>query len=329
MQNQCGVAAGAYVCGEVSNGSRRVLAVHTLATFIFWTAILVFTAITRASAQSASSPPARAAELPLHAARTSALDLELGGDLAGQPRDAIRYVTREELLTLPQINFTVTNDVNFAGPTDISGVSLEELTRRLAGAPKSDVTAAISEDQYHAYYPPAYIAAHRPVLVLKINGQPPSAWPKDAEGHDRDMGPYMISHPNFTSSFKILTHSDEPQIPWGVVRLEFRDEASVFGSIAPRGTHAQDQQVQAGYRIAQQNCFRCHNMGAEGGKKAGHPWLVLSAWASAQPNYFAAYVHNPKERNSNAQMPSFPEYDDATIRALIAYFQTFTAREKP
>jgi hypothetical protein len=40
-------------------------------------------------------------------------------------------------------------------------------------------------------------------------------------------------------------------------------------------------------------------------------------------------VRNPKEKNPNAQMPSLPEYDDATLRALIAYFQTFTMREKP
>jgi cytochrome c2 len=70
-------------------------------------------------------------------------------------------------------------------------------------------------------------------------------------------------------------------------------------------------------------------MGSEGGQKADRPWLVLAAWATTSPSYFAAYVHNPKEKNPDAQMPNLPEYDDATLRALIAYFQTFTAREKP
>jgi mono/diheme cytochrome c family protein len=265
----------------------------------------------------------------LRATRTSPLDLELAGDLANLPPNSTRYITREDLLALPQVNYTVTNDANFTGPTQISGVSLEELARQLAAAPASDLTVTICADQYRANYPRAYIAVHRPVLVLTINGQPPSGWPKDAEGHNLDMGPYLISDPNFTPSFKILGHSEEPQNPWGVVRLEFRDEAAVFGAIAPPGPQAQDPQVQAGYRLAQQNCFRCHNMGTEGGHKAGRPWLVLSAWATAQPNYFAAYIHNPKEKNPNARMPSFPDYDDATIRALIAYFQIFTAREKP
>jgi mono/diheme cytochrome c family protein len=267
----------------------------------------------------------------LHSTRTSPLDLELSGDLANLPPNSTHYITREDLQALPQVSYTVTNDTNFNGPTKITGVSLQELARQLSGAPNSDLIVALCDDQYRANYPHAYISAHDPVLVLEINGQPPSGWPKDAEGHNLDMGPYLISHLDFQPGFQILGHAEDPQNPWGVVRLEFRDEAAVFGAIAPHGRQAQDPQVQAGYRLAQQNCFRCHNMGAEGGQKAGHPWLVLSAWATAQPSYLAAYIHNPKGKNPNAQMPSFPEYDDTTLRALIAYFQTFTAvtRETP
>jgi mono/diheme cytochrome c family protein len=270
----------------------------------------------------------------LRPTRTSPLDLELSGDLANLPPNTTRYISREDLLSLPQTNFTASSDSNFTSPKTITGVSLDELTHQLSASPNSDLTIAICEDQYRANFPHAYINAHHPVLVLKINGQPPSGWPKDSEGHNADMGPYMISQPDFVPSFKILATPEEPQNPWGVIRLEFRDEATAFNAIAPRGSHAQDPQVQAGHRIAQQNCFRCHNMGAEGGQKAGHPWLVLSAWATAQPGYLAAYVHNPKQKNPNAQMPSFPEYDEATLRALTAYFQTFTTtittgREKP
>jgi mono/diheme cytochrome c family protein len=108
------------------------------------------------------------------------------------------------------------------------------------------------------------------------------------------------------------------------VRIELRNETAVFGAIAPRGPHAATPQVKAGYRIAQQNCFRCHNMGREGGQKSGTPWLVLSAWATASPEYFAAYVHDPQAKNPRAQMPGNSGYDDATIGALAAYFQTFS-----
>jgi mono/diheme cytochrome c family protein len=172
------------------------------------------------------------------------------------------------------------------------------------------------------------VKEHRPLLVLLVNGEPPSRWPKDPGTHRYDMGPYMISHPRFTPSFKILSHSDEAQIPWGVVRLEFRNEKAVFGAIAPRGPHAGDVSVQAGYQIAQQNCFRCHNSGRESEQKSGRPWPVLGAFASAAPEYFVAYVRDPKKENAQAQMPGNPAYDDAKLRALRDYFATFVPAEK-
>lgn len=273
------------------------------------------------------APTADAAKplLVLRVERASPSDLELSGDLVGLAPGATRYLTRDDLLTLPQVSYTVTDDANFTGPTQISGVPLEALIRTLAAAPESDMLVAICSDQYHANYPHAYIAQHHPLLVLKINGQSPAGWPKDPETHGYDMGPYLISHPTFSPAFKIFSQPDEAQIPWGVVRLEFRNEKTVLGAIAPHGPQAANELVQAGYRIAQQNCFRCHNMGQEGGMKAGHPWLVLSGWAAASPKYFADYVRNPQSRNPRAQMPGNPGYDDATIGALIGYFKTFSS----
>ena len=264
----------------------------------------------------------------LRSTRLSPLDLEIGGELAGLPPGTTRYITHDDLLALPQTTYTVADDPNFAGSTQVSGVPLKELFRDLGANPDSDLIVAICGDQYRANYPQSYISAHHPLLVLSINGKPPWDWPKDAEGHDSDMGPYMISHSKFTPSFTILAHHDEPQIPWGVVRLEFHNAKNVFGAIAPHGPRAAEPQVQDGYRIAQQNCFRCHNRGDEGGHKAGRPWLVLSAWATASPEHFIAYVRNPQASNPQAQMPGNPGYDDATIRALIAYFQTFSSPEQ-
>ena len=261
----------------------------------------------------------------LHPSRSSPLDLEVGGELAGVENHETRYISREDLLALPQVKFTVNNDANFAAPVEIRGVTLEELAKHLGESPQSGLVVAICDDLYRANYSRAYIAAHHPVLVLEINGQPPEGWPKDHETHGFSMGPFMITHAHFTPRFKILSHPDEPQIPWGVVRLEFRNEEKAFATIAPRGPSANAPDVQAGYRIAQQNCFRCHNMDGEGGQKAGHPWLVLSAWATADPDYFRGYIHNPRSKDSHSQMPAFPEYDDATLNALRAYFSSFTS----
>ncbi len=261
--------------------------------------------------------------------RNSPLDLEVAGDLVATPAGSILYVSRENLLALPQVSYTVDDDANFRGTTQISGVPLEVLAAYLSAAPKSDLVTAHCSDRYQANYPLAYISAHHPLLVLTVNGQPPGAWPKDSEGHGFYMGPYLISHPKFVPSFRIRSHSDEPQIPWGVVRIEFRNEGKAFAAIEPRGPHASKQQVQDGFRIAQQNCFRCHNVGTDGGQKAGRPWRVLAVWATASPENFAAYVRNPKSKNPKSQMPGNPNYDDATIAALLAYFRNFASQVKP
>jgi mono/diheme cytochrome c family protein len=277
-------------------------------------------------AQTKSSTPS-VSRVQLHEKRASALDLEVAGDLAGVPAGTIRYLRREDLLTLPQVSYTGTDDANFKGPTQVSGVSLEELVQRLSRSPQADLVVAICDDLYRAHYSRSYIKAHAPLLVLLINGKAPEEWPKYSEG--QSMGPYLISHPGFTSRSKVLSQPEESQIPWGVIRLEFQNEEKVFGAIAPRGPSAKEPAVQDGYHIAQQNCFRCHNMGAEGGEKAKRPWLVLTTWATASPEYFSAYIHDPKSKNPRAQMPGNPGYDDATIHALILYFRTFGTEGKP
>ena len=287
-----------------------------------WTGVLILSLFS-VSFLNAQSVPA------WHAKRQSASDLELGGALAGVPPESIRYLTREELLAMPPVNFTVTDDPNFTGPTKIRGVELEVLAKRLAASPASDMVVAICDDAYRAGYPRDYLAAHHPVLVLEVNGNPPAGWPKDSQEHKWDMGPYMISNPQFAPSFKILSHEDEAQIPWGVVQIEFRDEKTVLGPIAPRGPQAGDPAVKDGYRIAAQNCFRCHNMGGEGGQKSGIPWTAVAAMAARAPSDFAAYVRAPQAKNPKAQMPGNPQYDDATLHALTEYFRTFAPPTKP
>jgi mono/diheme cytochrome c family protein len=263
-----------------------------------------------------------------HEKRSSPLDLEVAGDLAGLPSGSDRYLRREELLKLPQTNLRVTDDPNFKSSVQIGGILLDALSKHLSASPQADLIVAICSDKYRAYYPRAYVAAHHPVLVLAIDGKGPDGWPKDPYHQNLSMGPYLISHAKFIPSFKVLAHSDEPQIPWGVVRLEFRNEQKTFAAIAPRGPHAHDAAIQSGYQIARQNCFRCHNMGAQGGTKAERPWPVLATWANSAPDHFSAYVRDPKAKNPRAQMPGSPNYDDATLKALVAYFRTFSADDK-
>jgi mono/diheme cytochrome c family protein len=259
--------------------------------------------------------------------RSSPSDLEISGDLAHLPPGSTRFITRETLLALPQTTTNVSDDANFHHPVKISGVSLEELSNRLSQSPASAMVTADCDDLYQAHYPREAITTHHPILVLQINDQPPANWPKSSES--ALMGPYLISHPKFTPAFQAFQHTDEPQIPWGVIRLEFRNEESVFGPIAPPPISAADPQVRAGFLIAKQNCLRCHNTGEKSGMKSGIPWQTLVAWAAASPAAFASYIRAPQSVNSKAQMPGNPKYDGPTLDALTAYFTSLSNPKKP
>ena len=157
----------------------------------------------------------------LHATRQAPTDLQVG--------DSGQFVSYQDLLRLPQVSFTTSDDSNFPAPARVSGVSLEQLKRLLDG--NADMVVAICADGYRSNYPAAYIAAHHPVLVLTVDGEAQQDWPKTHDGGE--LGPYVIANPSFTPSFKVLSHNDEAQIPFQVVRLDFRSESQVFGAIAP------------------------------------------------------------------------------------------------
>ena len=263
----------------------------------------------------------------LHAKRVSPGDLEVGGDLKGLPPGATRYVRYEDLLRFPQETYTVSDDSNFRGKTEIGGVSLDALARLFGeGASDDSMIVAICYDRYRTNYPRDYMAAHHPVLVLRINGQLRDRWPKSENGGP--MGPYLISHPFFKPAFKVLSHEDEAQIPFGVTRIEVRRESAVFGAIRPRGDWPANSAVVQGYAIARQDCFRCHNMGPEGGRMAGRSWLQLAESAQKDGKRFRQTIRDPASVRPGAKMPGQPGYDDATLDALTAYLRTFAGRTK-
>lgn len=257
----------------------------------------------------------------LHAARGSATDLEVGG---AKPDSRPAFVPYHDLLQLPQVSFMATNDSNFQAPAHLSGVPLQQLASALGI--DADIVLAICADGYRSNYSAAYLAAHHPVLVLTVNGEPPDQWPKSAEGGA--LGPYVIANPDFVSTFKVLSYTDEAHIPFEVVRLDFRKQRDVLGPITPQGDFPPGSPVMQGFAIAQENCYRCHNMGAEGGQMASIPWPLLGTVAKTSPDFFAKYVRTPQAVNPHSRMAGSPGYDDQTMAALRAYFSTFAAGEK-
>ena len=257
----------------------------------------------------------------LQTTRQAPSDLEVGGSLQDVPQGETRFVSYKSLLTLPQETYTVTDDPNFGKTVQISGISLEKLPGWLGAQSGATMVIAICDDKYAAHYPASYVHAHHPLLVLKVNGREPDHWPPSFDG--LRMAPYMVSHPSFKPSFRVLSHDDEAQIPWAVVRLDLRREQTVYAPIEPQGAAAKDPVVQQGYAIARQNCFRCHSRSGEGGQKSKLLWRDLAHEAVTNPTRFDAYVRHPKTLNPQSQMAASPQYDDATLSALRRYFASF------
>jgi mono/diheme cytochrome c family protein len=257
-------------------------------------------------------------------------DLEVTGMIAGLPPGAVGYVSYAGLASLPQITTTIQNDSNFADQASrgvrISGIPLAELAKALGALPESNLIDALCTDRYRSHYPADYIAAHKPIFALKINGERPAAWA--ARTHEYDPGPYFITHANFVPRDRFLAYSEQPQIPDNIVRLNFTSAAATYGPITPHGDYTADSPVAQGFTIAKQNCLRCHFMNAVGGTKSGRDWRSLSVWASEQPKYFQRYIHDPQAVDPHAHMEGSPTYDAATLNALTAYFRTFTEEKK-
>ena len=245
--------------------------------------------------------------------------------IAGVPTSSHWFITYQSLLSLPQVETTIAEDINFTElhtpRVKVSGVELSVLARIIGVPANSDMMNALCVDRYQSQLPAEYVAAHRPILVLKINGLSTSQWA--AETKNEDPGPFMITYPDFKPSFKVLTHQDMPQEPTEMFLLSFGTQKDQFGPITPSGYFLPDSPVMLGFAIAKENCLRCHNHGTAGGTKAGRNWSTLAAHARHNPVDFANYVHNPQRVDSKATMPGNPTYDQVTLAAITAYFQAF------
>lgn len=285
-----------------------------------WRISLLCAALVATAIAAATTP-----QLPLANQRGSPQDLEISGDVPGIPAGAKRFVHFADLSRLPQISFTVKDDTNFSAPVKLSGVPLDALLPSLGMNSGKQLIAASSDDGYEAHYTAEYRVAHHPFLVLRIDGREPANWPKGPEGEN--YGPYLISHPSFTPTSHVLAQKEESQIPYGVIGLRFLDEDAVLRQLRPPGALPSSPAMQ-GYRIALQNCLRCHRDENIGGTKSPFGWPQMALIAQGNPTAFGKYVVRPNSVNPEATMPANPEFDPATIAALTAYFRSFAPEEK-
>jgi mono/diheme cytochrome c family protein len=257
--------------------------------------------------------------------RSSDSDLEVSGMAADIAPGTVRYISYEQLLTLPQTTVTVTGDENFRElppqKLTVTGIYLDVLEHSLGALPEADLLTTLCSDGYRATYPREYLKTHRPILALKIDGLPVKTWV--AQTKNEDPGTYFVTHADFTPSFSVLSFQEIPKNPAKITRLVFGSTQQVYGAIAPHKKDASNPEVIEGFRIAEQHCFRCHNIGSYGGTKARKSWHTLGNYAAASPSTFERYLRNPKSIDPDSAMPPNPTLDRSTAKALQAYFQTF------
>jgi mono/diheme cytochrome c family protein len=253
--------------------------------------------------------------------RAAATDLEVRG-LADGPR----FVPRSSLLTLPQREALVKRSEDFAEvPADgvrVQGVDFGVLLRALGVGQAAGKVAvqAVCSDGYDPTFPPEYVGQHHPILILMVEGLSPGAWAEKT--HTSDLGPYFVAYSDFVPAFHVLSHEDRQQLPIGMVRLEIAPEERMFAGIKPPGAEKlrADSPVMQGYRIAQQNCFRCHSAAGYGGTKSPRSWRYLSGVAKKNPERFMRWVHDPQSIHPKSEMPPNTQYDRDTLTALTRYF---------
>ena len=266
---------------------------------------------------------------PIHPSLEPMRQSENDREITGLAGADTQYLTYAGLSSIPRVDATIVNDPDFPNQTlHVSGIALDVLAKALNAPASLDLIDALCTDGYRAHFPADYIAKHRPILVLTIDGLSLANWA--ARTHQDDPGPYFVAYENFVPAFKVLGHADQPQSPYNLVRLNFSTTEKAFRPITPAGadpaaTYVNGPPVREGFTIAKQNCLRCHSNGSTGGTKSGRSWTMLSTIARTRPTYFSSYILNPKTVDPKAQMPPNPTYDAATRDALTAYFRGFNA----
>jgi hypothetical protein len=131
--------------------------------------VLVVAFLTSIS-NAASLQPSETTEDPL--------DLEvITLDPQGNPAKTV-YYTYDQLLTLPAVTVKTDRDPNTNTPATYTGIHLSDFFEAFDADASLDVIGANCLHKYKQYYDRDYIARHRPILLLKFDGNRPDEWPR-------------------------------------------------------------------------------------------------------------------------------------------------------
>ncbi len=261
---------------------------------------------------------ASARPLELLDERSTEGDLEVVGEFSGGRTNG--FIARAQLLALPMVTATNQHDIELQRRLVYTGIPLDDLFGQLPLAPGIDVVTAVCRDKYAAVYPKDYRQRHQPLLVLKLDGKDYADWPSAPSG--ARMAPFYISYGHFEAApeFTAAGVEEEARIPFAVITLRFSRFADTLGRLQVANANGA---ILDGETIALRQCLACHFSGSTGGRLSGKPWLVLAAWARAEPDLFQKYVRNPRQVEPTSRMPGFPNYQPPALSSLQKYFSAY------
>lgn len=264
----------------------------------------------------AAALPARA--LDLQRERGSPLDLALSGALAGVAPGETRYARWSDLRALPTTELRLDGEF-VKGPQVVTALFLADLWKALPVAPGADTLLARCSDGYASVFPPGFISAYRPFLVLEINGRGPGQWPPP--GLSFNPGPYAVTVSAELAPAAPRFRDLEHKKPWCVTGLEVASYAERFGPVYSGRWASLPASARDGREIWVNSCASCHQGpgGIFGGTKAGRPIEVVAAYAGHDRAYFVRYVRDPKSLVPCAQMEPHPGYTDGELAGLVAF----------
>jgi hypothetical protein len=238
-------------------------------------------------------------------------------DSQGNPAKTV-YYSYDQLLTLATVTVKTDRDPNTNTPATYTGVYISDLFEAFGADASFDVIGAKRSDRSKQYYDRDYVAKHRPILLLKFDGNVPRDWPRTEQGYK--LGPYCVVHESFSPAETIYGYVEQPRIAYGVFSLELSRFSESLGLFTPK-KGGSDPEVMKGQKIAIGSCISCHNFGKAGGHAADVSFFLLAAKAATFKDIFRKKVIDPRSISPTSNMPAYPTFDDNTFNALEAYFK--------
>jgi len=246
-------------------------------------------------------------------------DLKVSGAFAALSPGAVGYLPRETLLGLPGLARLHEAPAPAIPAGDLQVLPLDRLVDALPVTGNADALMLLSSDRWVSVVPIAFLRQVHPYLLLTYNGRTwAQGWPK--------YGPFEPLGPYYCGESAALGPVVPVRMEYGefdasqVVEIRAVNLAEHYAPFYGPRLAALSPAAAAGRRIFIAECNNCHQ-GPEGvgGNTSQRPLALLEIHAALHPDFFRAFVRNPRIVYPNTVMPTHEYFTDTMMNQLIAF----------